>query len=49
MDVQEDVKCPENIIQELKDQQPQQLETTTDDNTQNEENVTPVLPESGAH
>jgi hypothetical protein len=41
------VKCPENVIQELTDQPIQQPETTTDDQIRNEENVTPVLPESG--
>jgi hypothetical protein len=43
------VKCPENIIQELKDEPIQQLETATDNQIQNEENVTPMLPEPGGH
>jgi hypothetical protein len=38
-----------NIIQELNDQPIQQLETTMNDQTQNEENVTLVLPESGGY
>lgn len=49
LDVQEDVKNTENIIQELNDQPIQQLETTMNDQTQNEENVTLVLPESGGY
>jgi hypothetical protein len=49
LDVQEDVKNLENVIQELNDQSIQQLETTMDDQTQIEENVTAVLPETGGY
>ncbi|PNF20653.1 hypothetical protein B7P43_G03024, partial [Cryptotermes secundus] len=48
LDVQEDMKNTENVIQELNDQPSHQLETTMDDQTQNEEKVTLVLPESAA-
>jgi hypothetical protein len=43
------VKCLENIIQELNDQPIQQLESTIDDQTQNEEIVAPVLSKSGLY
>lgn len=49
LDVQEDVKNTENVIQELNDQPIHQLETTMDDQTQNEGNVTLVFPESGGY
>jgi hypothetical protein len=43
------VKNLENVIQEFNDQPIQQLETAMDDQTQNEENVTLVFPESGGY
>jgi hypothetical protein len=49
VDAKEDVKCLENVIPKLNDQPIQQPETIMDDQTQNEENVTPVLPESGGY
>jgi hypothetical protein len=49
LDEHEDVKCLENIIQELNDQPIQQLESTIDDQTQNEEVVASVLSKSGLY
>jgi hypothetical protein len=47
LDEERDVKGLENVIQELNDKPIQELETTVDELTQNEEAVAPVLPESG--
>ena len=42
-----DVKCVENVIQEMSDQPAQPIETTMDDLTKNNDAVTAPLSESG--
>jgi hypothetical protein len=48
LDEHEDVKCLENVIQELNGH-PNQLESIMDDQTQNEEAGRPVLSKSGLY